>query len=83
MIGRFAGRSFGAPAASKPSSTWGEPSAGSMFGTGSSSLSLPCSTSCIAATEVITLVMDAMRKTVSMVIAAAPGSSTRGPKAPS
>ena len=83
MIGRLAARSFGAPEASKPSSTRGEPSAGSILGTGSSSLSLPCSTSCIAATEVITLVMDAMRKTVSGVIAAAPGSSTRGPKAPS
>jgi hypothetical protein len=54
-----------------------------MSGTGASSASLPCSTSCIAATEVIALVMDAMRKTVSGVIAAAPGSGARGPKAPS
>jgi hypothetical protein len=68
VIGRLAGRSFGAPEASNPSSTWGDPSAGSMFGTGSSSLSLPCSTSCIAATEVITLVIEATRNTVSRVM---------------
>src|SRR5271170_8049460 len=35
-----------AMAASKPARTCGAPSAGSMSGTGSSSLSLPCSTSC-------------------------------------
>ena len=52
MIGRFAGRSFGAPAASKPSSTCGEDRAGSTLVSGSSSLTFPCSTSCIAATDV-------------------------------
>ena len=41
-----------------------------MLGTGSSSFSLPCSTICIAATEVMALVIDAMRKTVSGVMAA-------------
>ena len=54
----------------------GEPSAGSILGTGSSSVSLPCSTSCMAATEVIALVIEAMRKTVSSVIAG-PLSSAR------
>ena len=82
MIGRLAGRSLGAPAASNPSRTWGEPSAGSILGTGSSSVSLPCSTSCMAATEVIALVIEAMRKTVSSVIAG-PLSRTRVPNAPS
>jgi hypothetical protein len=53
-----------------------------MFGTGSSTLSLPCSTSCIAATEVIALVIEAMRKTVSSVIGVL-WSSARRPKAPS
>ena len=82
MIGRLAGRSFGAPLASKPSSTWGDPSPGSTFGNGSSSFSRPCSTSCIAATDVIALVIDAIRKTVSSVIGAL-SSSDRGPNAPS
>ena len=81
-MGRLAGRSFGAPPASKPSSTCGEPSVGSMLGTGSSSLSLPCSTSCMAATEVMAFVIEAMRKTLSSVIAG-PASSARAPKTPS
>jgi hypothetical protein len=46
-----------------------------LDGTGSSSLSSPRSTSCIAATEAIAFVMEAMRKTVSVVIVAAPASS--------
>src|SRR5262245_48642219 len=54
-----------------------------MFGTGSSSFSLPCSTSCIAATVAIAFVMDALRNTVSGVIEAEPASSARGPIAPS
>ena len=40
-----------------------------MSGTGSSSFSLPCSTICIAATDVMALVIEAMRKTVSDVMA--------------
>ena len=82
MIGPLAGRTFGAPAASKPSRTVGEPSVGSMLGTGPSSVSLPCSTSCMAATVAIALVMEAMRKTVSGVIPAG-WSSPRTPNAPS
>ena len=52
-----------------------------MFGTGPSSVSLPCSTNCIAATEVIALVIEAMRKKLSGVIAG-PASSARAPNAP-
>jgi hypothetical protein len=43
---------------------------------------LPRSTSCIAAVEVIALVIEAIQKTVSAVIAA-PSGSTRRPNAPS
>src|SRR6516165_8389130 len=53
-----------------------------MLSAGSSSLSLPRSTSCMAATDVTSFTMEAMRKTVSVVIfAAAPVQRT--PKAPS
>ncbi len=82
MIGRFAGRRFGAPAASKPSRTCGALSAGSMLGTGSSSLSRPCSTSCMAAVQVTAFVIEAMRKTVSSVMAG-PLARSRVPNAPS
>jgi hypothetical protein len=68
--------------ASKPSRTWCEPSVGSMSGTGASSASLPCSTSCIAATEVMALVIEAMRKTLSSVIGSG-WPSARRPNAPS
>src|SRR5436853_426503 len=44
-----------------------------MSGTGASRASLPCSTSCSAATEVIALVIDAMRNTLSRVIAGTTG----------
>ena len=53
-----------------------------MSGTGASSASLPCSTSCIAATEVMALVIEAMRKTLSSVIGSG-WSSARRPNAPS
>ena len=53
-----------------------------MLVSGSSSLTFPCSTSCIAATDVITLVIEAMRNTVSRVIGAL-WSSERTPNAPS
>ena len=82
MIGDFAGRNCGTPLALNPSSTCGSLSAGSIAGTGASSESLPCSTSCKAATEVIALTIEAMRKTVSRVIAGPPG-SRRWPKIPS
>ena len=42
-------------------------------GTGSSSLSLPCSTSCIAATEVMALVIEAMRNDACRASSAGPG----------
>jgi len=53
-----------------------------MSGTGASSASLPCSTSCSAATDVISLTMEATRNTVSRVIAVA-SPSRRLPNAPS
>jgi hypothetical protein len=53
-----------------------------MLGTGSSSSSLPCSTSCIAATEVMALAIEAMRKTLSSVIGSG-WSRARRPNAPS
>ncbi len=81
MIGRRAGRRRGAPAASKPSSTRGALNVGSMSGTGASSASLPCSTSCSAAIAVTILVIEAMRNTVSPVIAV-PAARSRTPKAP-
>ena len=53
-----------------------------MSGTGPSTFSLPCSTSCMAAVEVMALVIEAMRKTVSSVIAVL-SPSARTPNAPS
>ena len=50
-MGFIAGRRIGFPAASNPSITSSLPSSGRCFATGSSSFNLPCSTSCIAATE--------------------------------
>ena len=69
MIGRRAGRSRGLPAASNPASTCGAASSGSTRPIGWSSSIRPASTSCIAATEVTALVIEAMRKIVSGVIA--------------
>jgi hypothetical protein len=54
---------------------------GSTSLTGASSDSLPASTCCIAAVVVIALVIDAIQKIVSWVIAGPPGSA-RVPKAP-
>jgi hypothetical protein len=82
VIGRRAGRSCGKPLASKPSSTCGAPIAGSMSGTGASSDSLFCSTSCSAATDVITFTIEATRNTVSRVMAGT-SPSRRLPKIPS
>ena len=59
----------------------GDSSVGSILAAGSSSLILPRSTSCIAATEVSSLTIEAMRKTVSVdILAAAP--MLRTPNAP-
>jgi len=66
VIGRLAGRSLGAPARQPPD--LGDPAPG-RYWVRLVELSLPCSTSCMAATEVIALVIEAMRKTVSSVIA--------------
>ena len=82
VIGAVADRRRGAPDASNPSSTWGEASSGRILPTGSSSSSRPSSTSCIAATEVTALVIEAMRNTVSRVIAL-PRARSRRPNAPS
>ena len=68
MIGRLGGRRIGLPPASKPSSTCADPSSGTVALAGCSRLSLPCSTSCIAAAAVIALVMDAIHTTESRVI---------------
>jgi hypothetical protein len=80
VIGLRAVRNCGTPRASKPESTSGEASVGSMFAAGSSSLSLPCSTSCIAATDVNSLTIEATRNTVSIDIFAP---MSRTPNAPS
>ena len=69
VIGFFAGRSFGAPEASNPSSTCGEARSGNSLPIGSSSESLPCSTSCMPAAVVIALVMEAIQNTLSTVMA--------------
>ena len=69
VIGFFAGRSFGSPLASKPSSTCGLARSGSSLPIGSSSESLPCSTSCMPAALVIALVMEAIQNTLSAVMA--------------
>ena len=69
MIGRFAGRSLGSPLASKPSSTCGAAMSGSTLPIGSSSESLPCSTSCMAPAPVTALVIEAIQNTLSGVIA--------------
>ena len=82
MIGRRAGRSRGLPAASNPASTCGAASSGSTRPIGWSSSIRPASTSCIAATEVTALVIEAMRKIVSGVMAL-PSARSRCPKAPS
>ena len=81
MIGRLAGRNLGSPEGSKPSSTCGDASSGSTSAIGRSSASLPCSTSCIAAVDVIAFVIEAIQNTVSVVIAD-PSGSARRPNAP-
>jgi hypothetical protein len=68
VIGRLAGLSFGAPSASKPSSTFTSASSGRMSLAGSSSLRRPCSTSCIAPGLTSAFVIDAYQKIVSTVI---------------
>ncbi len=77
-----ASRSCGAPLASKPVRRRGDASIGSILPAGSSSFSLPRSTSCIAATEVSSFTMEAMRKIVSVVMRAS-AAEPREPIAPS
>ena len=81
-MGFCAGRSCGTPFASKPVRTWADPSVGSMLPAGSSSFSVPRSTSCSAATDVSSLTIEAMRKTVSVDMRDAVAMSRR-PNAPS
>ena len=69
VIGFLAGRSFGSPLASNPSSTCGLARSGSSLPIGSSSESLPCSTSCMPAAAVIALVIEAIQNTLSAVMA--------------
>ena len=68
MMGRRAARYRGRPALSKPVRTRGDPNSGSTPPIGSSSVSLPCSTICIAAVQVTALVIEAIQKTESVVI---------------
>ena len=80
-LGRFAGRNLGWPEGSKPSSTCGAESSGKTSAICRSSASLPCSTSCMAAAEVMALVIEAIQNTVSVLIAAS-SASARRPNAP-
>src|SRR5947199_6466048 len=68
VIGFLAGRSFGSPLASKPSSTCGAARSGSTLPIGASSESLPCSTSCMAPAAVIALVIEAIQNTLSGIV---------------
>jgi hypothetical protein len=80
-MSRPTGRNFGSPALSNPSSTLTAASSGSTSRIGRSSASLPRSTSCMAAVDVIALVMEAIQNNVSTVMAA-PDGSARLPNAP-
>ena len=71
-LARLGARVTGLPDASKPVSTRASPTCGTMVLTGWSSSSLPCSTSCIAAVAVTALVIEAIRKTLSMRKGVAP-----------
>jgi len=82
VIGRLGARSRGWPAGSNPSSTLADNRAGTTSLAGRSRLSLPRSTSCMAAVPVMALVIDAIQTTESTVIGASLPSS-RLPKAPS
>ena len=82
VIGRLGGLSLGLPSASKPSSTCAAESSETTSLIGLSRLSLPCSTSCMAAVEVTALVIEAIQNIVSGVIAV-PVVRLRLPKAPS
>ena len=66
VIGRFGGRVCGLPAASKPVSTCASAMAGTTALAGVSRLSLPRSTHCTAATEVMALVIEAIRKPIEV-----------------
>ena len=70
-----AGRVFGLPSASKPSSTIGFANSGSMALMGASSDSLPRSICCMAQAPVIALVIEAIQTTVSAVIGSPEGSA--------
>ena len=82
MIGRFGSRRRGFPAASKPSSTLAAPISGTTSRAGWSRLSLPFSTSCMAAVPVIAFVIEAIHTMVSWVMGASLPIS-RLPNAPS
>ena len=81
VIGRLGARSRGL-SPSQPSSTLACASSGTTELAGASRLSLPFSTSCIAAVPVIALVIDAIHTMVSTVMGAFLPIS-RVPKAPS
>jgi hypothetical protein len=82
VTGFVAGFRIGLPLpGSKPCSTCNEPSSGMYVDAGSSSFSLPCSTNCMAATEVTGLVMDAMTNRES-ALTSTPDLESRLPTAP-
>jgi NAD(P)-dependent dehydrogenase (short-subunit alcohol dehydrogenase family) len=68
VIGRLAGLSFGAPSASKPSSTCTDESSDRMLLAGSSSLRRPCSMSCMAPAATSAFVIEAYQNIVSSVM---------------
>lgn len=68
VIGRFGALSLGSPDSLNPSKTLTVVNSGNTRSIGSSKWSLPCSTSCMAATEVTALVIDAIQNIVSVVI---------------
>ncbi len=83
MTGLLAGRKIGLPESlSKPSRTSSLPSSGRRLATGSSSVSVPRSPSCMAATVVIALVMEAMRK-IEPAVTSTPEAASRLPREPS
>ena len=82
VTGCFAGRSIGAPSAGEALQHLRLRQLRQHAPSGASSASRSASTSCIAATEVIALVIEAIQNTVSSVIGAS-ASRSRRPKAPS
>ena len=82
VIWAFGACNKGWPLESQPVKSFTPASSGKNLAAGSSSVSLPCSTSCMAAAPTMGLVIEASQNTVSGVIAT-PRPSARSPKAAS